>query len=182
MVVCSICGNTFANRQGLSAHVKIHDITWAKYQENEKKELTKPSKVEPPKVEPPKVELTDEDNEESEFNEKFEKLENEVHALTQAFTGEGDLIIVDEEAIIEDMNMVQKGTWVHAKNFIYHNLARLGQFSEYDPAPYADGEISPLSNFDGNWSDFVNTVLDDYFKRCFNATIACGDWRRMPNE
>ena len=50
-------------------------------------------------------------------------------------------------------SMKQMGTWIEAKNLIYFDFARNGAFG------------GALEDFNGNWSDFVNIVLDDYFSR-----------------
>ena len=61
--------------------------------------------------------------------------------------------------ILEESSMKQMGTWIFAKNLLYFDFARQGAFG------------GVLENFDGNWSDFVNTVIDDYFNRTSNVGI-----------
>lgn len=61
--------------------------------------------------------------------------------------------------ILEESSMKQMGTWIFAKNLLYFDFARQGAFG------------GALENFDGNWSDFVNTVIDDYFNRTSNVGI-----------
>jgi len=58
-----------------------------------------------------------------------------------------------EEAELTDVSMKQMGTWVKAKNLLFFDLAREGAFG------------GALAGFDGNWSDFVNLVIEDYFRR-----------------
>jgi len=58
-----------------------------------------------------------------------------------------------EEAELNDVSMKQMGTWVKAKNLLFFDLAREGAFG------------GALADFDGNWSDFVNIVIEDYFRR-----------------
>jgi len=58
-----------------------------------------------------------------------------------------------EEAELNDVSMKQMGTWVKAKNLLFFDLAREGAFG------------GALAGFDGNWSDFVNLVIEDYFRR-----------------
>jgi len=58
-----------------------------------------------------------------------------------------------EEAELSDVSMKQMGTWVKAKNLLFFDLAKEGAFG------------GALAGFNGNWSDFVNLVIEDYFKR-----------------
>jgi len=58
-----------------------------------------------------------------------------------------------EEAELTDVSMKQMGTWVKAKNLLFFDLAREGAFG------------GVLADFNGNWSDFVNLVIEDYFRR-----------------
>jgi len=56
-------------------------------------------------------------------------------------------------------SMKQIGTWVYAKNLLFFDFARGGSFE------------GALKNFNGNWSDFVNIVLESYFKDKFGSEI-----------
>ena len=62
-------------------------------------------------------------------------------------------------AKIEDASMKQMGTWIKAKNLLYYDFAREGYFR------------GALDGFDGNWSDFVNLVIEDYFRTVNNVGI-----------
>lgn len=54
---------------------------------------------------------------------------------------------------IGEASAKQMGTWVKAKNLVFFDFARQGAFG------------GPLDDFDGNWSDFVNIVIEAYFSR-----------------
>jgi len=62
-------------------------------------------------------------------------------------------------ALLEESSMKQMGTWIFAKNLLYFDFARQGAFG------------GALEKFDGNWSDFVNIVIDDYFNQTSNVGI-----------
>lgn len=70
--------------------------------------------------------------------------------------------------ITVEPSMKQIGTWVYAKNQLLYDFARAGSF---------DGA---LKNFRGNWSDFVNLVLEAYFKDKFNAGVGLLSRRFAP--
>ena len=63
------------------------------------------------------------------------------------------------QAILEESSMKQMGTWIFAKNLLYYDFARQGAFG------------GALDKFDGNWSDFVNIIIEDYFVRTSNVGI-----------
>ena len=90
--------------------------------------------------------LTDEKDEES--NEYPEESYQEQGPLPE-----------QTRAILEESSMKQMGTWIFAKNLLYFDFARQGAFG------------GVLEKFDGNWSDFVNIVIDDYFNQTSNVGI-----------
>ena len=63
------------------------------------------------------------------------------------------------QARLEEASMKQMGTWIKAKNLLYYDFARQGYFR------------GALEDFEGNWSDFVNLVIEDYFKTVNNVGI-----------
>ena len=65
----------------------------------------------------------------------------------------------EQRTILDDSSMKQMGTWVFAKNLLYFDFAKQGTFG------------GALEKFDGNWSDFVNIVIEDYFVRTSNVGI-----------
>jgi len=101
--------------------------------------------------------------------EEFKQLIGEMRALTSLLLGgnPGELpaegYVGDapeeperpqlEEAVLSQASMKQMGTWVKAKNLLLFDLAREGAFA------------GALAGFNGYWSDFVNTVIEDYFRR-----------------
>jgi len=64
-----------------------------------------------------------------------------------------------EAITIENTSMKQMGTWVQSKHLICYDLAREGAF------------MGALRDFDGNWSDFVNAVFDDYFNKVHHVGV-----------
>jgi hypothetical protein len=64
-----------------------------------------------------------------------------------------------ESATIEDTSMKQMGTWIQAKHLIFYDLAKEGAFT------------GALREFEGNWSDFVNIVFNDYFSKVHNVGV-----------
>jgi hypothetical protein len=107
--------------------------------------------------------------------EIFQKnIANSINALTallnndelEPITEEEDYVTEDPpimeapgHAILEEATMKQMGTWIKAKNLLYYDFARQGYFR------------GALEDFEGNWSDFVNTVIEDYFKTVNNVGI-----------
>ena len=65
----------------------------------------------------------------------------------------------EQRTILDDSSMKQMGTWVFAKNLLYFDFAKQGTFG------------GALEKFDGNWSDFVNIVIEDYFVRTSNVGL-----------
>jgi len=119
-----------------------------------------------PKEEPePKVEVEEFEEPEEKYVtvDKFNRLLEEIRVLSgitpiqEPETGEDYVeepfeAPTPESVDLEAASMKQMGTWIEAKNLIYFDFARNGAFG------------GALEDFDGNWSDFVNTVLDDYFR------------------
>ena len=66
-----------------------------------------------------------------------------------------------ESVDLEQASMKQMGTWIEAKNLIYFDFARNKAFG------------GALEDFNGNWSDFVNIVLDDYFRSACTRDGPC---------
>ncbi len=71
------------------------------------------------------------------------------------------------EMMIRDPSLTRKGVWLKPKTEMYFDLARQGIFVAYAD----DNRIGPFNEFDGNLSDFVNMVVEDYFIRNYNADI-----------
>ncbi len=65
-------------------------------------------------------------------------------------------------------SMKQIGTWVYAKNLLFFDFARGGSFE------------GALKNFSGNWSDFINIILESYFKDKFGSEIGLMSRRYLP--
>lgn len=64
-----------------------------------------------------------------------------------------------ESVDLEKATMKQYGTWIKSQNQLLFDFARQGAF---------DGA---LEDFRGNWSDFVNLCLEDYFSVVHNVGI-----------
>lgn len=95
-------------------------------------------------------------------------LTNDGFETEESVEGEQDFeIIQPDELAIRDPSLTRKSIWLKPKTQMYFDLARQGIF-----VTYADNnEIGPFRGFEGNLSDFFNTVVDDYFLRLYNADI-----------
>ena len=76
-------------------------------------------------------------------------------------------IATPDEMSIGDPSLTRKSIWLKPKTQMYYDLARQGIFATYA----GSNDASVLSGFDGNLSDFFNSIIDDYFVRNFNADI-----------
>lgn len=134
----------------------------SKEKKEEKEEPPKPPKEEPePKA---KVEEEAEEPEEKYVTiEDFNQFVQEIKVVMGLNPVEEDAMDPDyveepfetptpESVDLEAASMKQMGTWIEAKNLIYFDFARNKAFG------------GALEDFDGNWSDFVNIVIDDYFR------------------
>jgi len=133
-----------------------------KFEEEEKppREPKKPIPEELEKVEEPEEYVTVED-----FNRFMEELKV---VLGLKPIADDDVDYVEEELApspesidLQHASMKQMGTWVEAKNLIYFDFAKNGAFG------------GALEDFDGNWSDFVNIVIDDYFRSACTRNGPC---------
>jgi len=72
-----------------------------------------------------------------------------------------------QEMTVEDPSLMRKTIWFKPKATMFYDLAKQGLFHTY----VGTSDVGPLSGFNGNLSDFINIVIDDYFVRNFNADI-----------
>ncbi len=72
-----------------------------------------------------------------------------------------------EEIVIQDASLTRANIFLKPKTQMLFDMARQGVFVNYagtrEPGPFAD--------FEGNLSDFVNIMADDYFGRLYYAEI-----------
>ena len=112
------------------------------------------------------------------FDELKDDISNNINRLISAINGEdpeGEAYLDDrleapappQEMTIEDPSLMRKTIWFKPKATMYYDLAKQGVFHTY----VGSNDIGPLSRFNGNLSDFVNMVIDDYFVRNYNADI-----------
>jgi len=64
-----------------------------------------------------------------------------------------------ESVDLEKATMKQYGTWVKSQNQLLFDFTKQGAFG------------GALENFNGNWSDWVNLCLEDYFTVVHNVGI-----------
>jgi len=64
-----------------------------------------------------------------------------------------------DEMMLEESSLKTMPAKVQAKHLVIYDLARQGAFS------------GALRDFNGNWSDFINAVLDDYFTKVHNVGV-----------
>jgi len=76
-------------------------------------------------------------------------------------------IATPDDMLIGDPSLTRKSVWLKPKTQMYFDLTRQGFFTNYS----GSNEISVLSGFKGNLSDFFNSIIDDYFVRNYNADI-----------
>lgn len=114
------------------------------------------------------------------LNSLRDGLQSSLNQLTSAILGEPETedeeaymsdrlveISTPDDMLIGDPSLTRKSIWLKPKTQMYFDLARQGIFTSYA----GSGEISVLNGFDGNLSDFFNSIIDDYFVRNFNADI-----------
>jgi len=128
-----------------------------------------------PKEEPePKVEVEEFEEPEEKYVtvEDFNQFVGELKAvmgITPIQEPEAEADYVEEQfeaptperVELQQASMKQMGTWIEAKNLIYFDFARNGAFG------------GALEDFDGLWSDFVNIVIDDYFRSACTRDGPC---------
>ena len=76
-------------------------------------------------------------------------------------------LIQPQEMDIQDPSLTRHSVWLKPKSQMYFDMARQGIFSNYA----GTREMGPLTQFNGNLSDFFNIIVDDYFIRNYNADI-----------
>ena len=114
------------------------------------------------------------------LNNLKEGLQASLNQLTSAILGEPEdeeeeayisdrlvEISTPDEMSIGDPSLTRKSIWLKPKTQMYYDLARQGLFTSYA----GSNEMSILNGFNGNLSDFFNSIIDDYFVRNFNADI-----------
>jgi len=114
------------------------------------------------------------------INALREDVQSAINRLTSAIVGEEETEdeegYIDEELVdilrpnlmmIGDPSLTRKSIWLKPKTQMYYDLTRQGLFSNY----FGSEEISILNGFEGNLSDFFNSIIDDYFFRNFGANI-----------
>ena len=72
-----------------------------------------------------------------------------------------------QDLFLEDTSLTRKTLLLKPKTQMYFDMARQGVFSNY----VGSRELGPFTDFSGNLSDFVNTIVDDYFIHLYNADI-----------
>ena len=109
----------------------------------------------------------------SELNTNFQKLVSALNDETPEEEQEGYLHDGyqpqdnPQEMTVEDPSLMRKTIWFKPKATMFYDLAKQGLFHTY----VGTSDVGPLSGFNGNLSDFINIVIDDYFVRNFNADI-----------
>jgi len=114
------------------------------------------------------------------LNSLRDGVQSSLDKLTSALLGEteteeGEAYLNDslieiqtpDDMLIGDPSLTRKSVWLKPKTQMYFDLTRQGFFTNYS----GSNEISVLSGFKGNLSDFVNSIIDDYFVRNYNADI-----------
>lgn len=76
-------------------------------------------------------------------------------------------LIPQQELLLEDTSLTRKTILLKPKTQMYFDMARQGVFSNY----VGSRELGPFTDFNGNLSDFFNTIVDDYFIHLYNADI-----------
>jgi len=109
--------------------------------------------------------------------EDFETLKNSINYLASVISGEPSSnpdeseedieVIPPEEVFIQEPSLTKTSIYLKPKTQLYFDMSRQGVFANYA----GSRELGPLTQFDGNLSDFFNTVVDDYFLRNYNADI-----------
>jgi len=134
--------------------------------------ITKESRPTPKEEPEPKVEVEEFEETEEKYVtiEDFNQFVGELKAVMgikpiqepeEEYVEEQFEAPTPESVDLEGASMKQMGTWVEAKNLIYFDFARNGAFG------------GALEDFDGNWSDYVNIVLDDYFRSACTRDGPC---------
>lgn len=72
-----------------------------------------------------------------------------------------------EEIFIQDPTLTRHSIWLKTKTQMYFDAARQGTFSNYA----GSRDRGPLTQFEGNLSDFFNIIVEDYFIRNYNADV-----------
>ena len=100
-----------------------------------------------------------------------------INRLTSAIIGEEEddgyineelvEILTPHQMTIRDPSLTRKSIWMKPKTQMYYDLTRQGLFTNY----FGSEEISILNGFEGNLSDFFNSIINDYFIRNFRADI-----------
>ena len=81
---------------------------------------------------------------------------------------EGETEVLNpEEIVIQDASLTRASIFLKPKTQMLFDMARQGVFGNYAGTK----ESGPFADFDGNLSDFVNILADDYFSRNYYAEI-----------
>ena len=115
--------------------------------------------------------------------EDFETLRNSINFLASVISGEAPSnqdenpveyeedenieLIQPEEMFIQDASLTRASVYLKPKTQMYFDMARQGVFANYA----GTRELGPFAQFNGNLSDFFNTIVDDYFIRNYYADI-----------
>ena len=106
-------------------------------------------------------------------------VQSAINRLTSAIIGEEETeegeyineelveILTPHQMTIRDPSLTRKSIWLKPKTQMYYDLTRQGLFTNY----FGSNEISILNGFEGNLSDFFNSIINDYFIRNFRADI-----------
>ena len=103
--------------------------------------------------------------EDADFESRVEDfLKKKGITIPQMPPGDGDLRGRNEasEVSLNDPSLILTRFWLRAKNAVWFDLVKNHAFGQ-----------PPLNDFpeDGNISDFLNLVIEDYFKRVYNAGL-----------
>ncbi len=111
--------------------------------------------------------------------ENFETLTQSISGLASLFNEdtppnpgkteeEGEIDVrPQEEIVIQDASLTRANIFLKPKTQMLFDMARQGVFVNYA----GTREPGPFAEFDGNLSDFVNMLADDYFSRNYYAEI-----------
>ena len=76
-------------------------------------------------------------------------------------------LVPQQELLLEDTSLTRKTILLKPKTQMYFDMARQGIFSNY----MGTKNLGPFTDFNGNLSDFFNTIVDDYFIQLHGADI-----------
>ena len=157
-------------------------LSASKSQITQEDEEEKESPPEPPKEEPEPEAEVEEAEEKYVTIDQFNRLVEEIRVISgikpiqetemddPGYVEEQYEAPTPESVDLEDASLKQMGTWVEHKNMIYFDFAKNGAFGGALEGfgKNKKGEKIPSSKL---WSDFVNVVIDDYFKVVHNVGL-----------